>query len=616
MSLNPKQLEAVQFHTGIALVVAVPGSGKTKTMTERIGRLVNDHGVSPENILGLTYTRQAAEQMRERLQAVLHEAAHRVNLYTIHGFCLRLLKVEGKFFTLLHGVEQVAMMATILRAQGIKDLPVGGILQEISLAKSNLVTPEEFVDLYGDDLTKQKIAMIFREYEEQKAMRLLLDFDDLLLHACRFLIHDGGSEKYRQVYPHILVDEYQDTNPAQLAVLKALIQEEDGSFWACGDDWQSIYAFNGASIGNILRFQQIFPSAREIVLNVNYRSTPAILAACQRLIDHNQRKIPKELIAHKPHGNDNVFIVDSLDEEEEANLVANEIKQLATADGTPLNNMAVLYRANFQSEVLQNAFVRASIPFQIDNGMGFYERREVKILLDYLRFIESPDTEQGDAVLPYIINAPNRYLGRMFMEEVTGHAAEAGCSLYQALRDMDFDRTHVRRNVHAFVRLMDACIQEKGQLGPAELLAKLRDRLDYDRFITDKDIPSPDNQAIVNLKQLLQSASRYISISEFLTYVATVEDEAWSRDPGGVRLMTIHKAKGLEFPVVFVVGLVEGIMPTKRGDLEEERRICFVALSRAMDRLYVTYSHNYLGQPAKRSMFIDEMTGSALVDKS
>lgn len=610
MSLNAKQLEAAQFHTGIALVVAVPGSGKTKTMTERIGRLVNDHGVAPENILGLTYTRQAAEQMRERLELVLHGESSRVNLYTIHSFCLRLLKSEGRYFNIVSGSEQMTMVATIMRSLGIKDLAIGGVLQDISLAKSNLISPEEFIDLYGEDQSKQKTAMVFKEYEEQKAVRYLYDFDDLLLQAYRFLAHEGGAEKYHDVYPHILVDEYQDTNPAQLAVLQALIAESGrGSFWACGDDWQSIYAFNGASIGNILRFKQIFPSAQEIVLNVNYRSTPAILAACQKLIDHNQRKIPKELIAHKPGGNHDLFVIDTFNEEEEACLVANEIKHLSVSDGTAYSDMAVLYRANFQSEILQNVFVRAGIPFYIDNGMSFYERREVRILLDYLRFIEDPDSVAGDEALQRIINAPNRYLGKKFLEQVAGVANESACSLYQALRTMDFDSPYIRRNVHEFVRLMESFMQNEGEMGPAEVLAKLRQRLDYDRFVTDKDIPSPDNQAVLNLNQLLQSAARYASISEFLTYVATVEDETCSRDPSGVKLMTIHKAKGLEFPVVFVVGLVEGIMPTKRGDLEEERRICFVALSRAMDRLYVTYSHNYLGQPAKRSIFIDEMTG-------
>jgi len=580
-SLNPEQEAASNFLLGICAVIAVPGSGKTLTMTRRIGNLVKLHGVAPEQILGLTFTRNAAEAMRSRLMPVLNELAGRVTLTTIHSFCHYLLRNEGRVFDMLTGKNQIIFLRGIMKKLHIKNLSVGMVLREISLAKNSLMPVEEFRDLYEGDRTMLKVADIYEAYDEAKSRQLLYDFDDLLVEACK-LLKDNASirNKYRDTYKHLLVDEFQDTNPVQMELLKILAnKDEESSMWVAGDDWQSIYAFTGASVGNILNFKDLFPSAQEYILNLNYRSTPQILKACQNLIRHNLRKIDKELKTFNPAGEDIVVLEASSEEGEALNLV-NEIVDLTERQGFAYKDIAVLYRANFQSRVVEEVFAQHKIPYHIENGLNFYQRLEIKVLLDYLRVIQEPDSEAGNEALVNIINMPNRYLGRRFVKELEQYAQRKGLHLYEALKAMPLEAPYLRKNVRECVRLLDRLIQDRQELVPAEVIQI----------------------------QLHLAAARYKDIGSFLTYADSFQDEA-VHDKEGVSLMTIHKAKGLEFPVVFVIGLVEGITPTKKGDLEEERRIVFVGLSRAMQLLYLSYSHTYLGSPSKKSMFIDEILG-------
>jgi DNA helicase II / ATP-dependent DNA helicase PcrA len=303
LALNKEQEEAANSVVGISAVIAVAGSGKTITMTRRIGNLVMKHNVSPEHILGLTFTRNAAEAMRNRLIPVLEELASRVTLTTIHSFCHFLLRSEDRVFEILSGKSQIIFMREVMKRLKIKDLSVGMVLREISLAKNNLISHAEFMEIYVDDSTMLTVAEIYQAYDEEKSRKLLLDFDDLLVEAYRLL--NGNSsvrDKYRENYKHLLVDEYQDVAPLSVEIFKMLIDpHEEGSFWICGDDNQSIYSFTGASIGNILQFKEIFPGSKEFILNLNYRSTPQIIQACQNLISHNTRKIDKELKTHN-HG--------------------------------------------------------------------------------------------------------------------------------------------------------------------------------------------------------------------------------------------------------------------------------------------------------------------------
>ena len=580
-------------------------------MMERIGNLVKQYNVQPETIIGLTFNRNAAEQMRQRLVPVLGELAQRVTLSTIHSWCHYLLRTEGKVFEIISGKEQINMIRNLMKRKRL-DLSVGTILSEISLAKNNLIGVEEFRALYESDKTMIKVANIYESYEKEKAKKYLLDFDDLLLETY-FLLSDNDAirEKYAGRYHHILIDEFQDTNPVQLEIIKLIVDADnnnDKSYWIAGDDWQSIYSFAGASVNNILNFQSTFSSSTLFILNINYRSTPQILKACQNLISHNVRKIEKTLKTDNQNGDD-VIVLESSSEEGEALCLVNEINELVGQRGYAYKDIAVLYRANFQSRVVEETFAQMKIPYYIENGLNFYQRSEVRYLLDYLRLINDPDSEEGDEALRSILNVPNRYISRKFIQELAEFSNKTNVHLYEGLKSMPVDLPYIRKNVKDFISFISPLADYAPNLEPAEVISMIRSQLDYDRFITDEDIPTPDDVKIANLNQLQLSAARYSSIQSFLEYTDSFSEQM-SNDKEGIALMTIHKAKGLEFPVVFVIGLVEGITPTKKGDIEEERRIVFVAISRAMKILYISYSHTYMGQAAKKSLFIDEIMGT------
>jgi len=616
--LNPKQQEAANFKEGIAAVIAVPGSGKTRTMMERIGILVTEYGIPPEHILGLTFTRNAADEMRSRLVPVLGEMSSRVRLSTIHSFCLHLLKVEGKVFDILSGKEQLVFIKNVMKGLKVKDLTVGTVLREISLAKNNIIDPVEFKALFEGDKTMMRIAEIYQAYDEAKEHKLLLDFDDLLLETY-FLLRDNDEvrAKYQGSFQSILVDEFQDTNPVQFELLRLLIREnsdhDPASFWVAGDDHQAIYSFTGASVGNILNFQSMFPGSRQFILDLNYRSTPQILAACQNLIRHNVKQIHKELKTDNPDGDD-VVVLEASNEETEAMGVVNEIVDLIERRGYQYSDIAVLYRANFQSRYVEEAFLQNKIPYLIQSGRTFYDRHEVKCLLDYLRVIHLPESDEADDALLNILNVPVRYVSNQVKDQLKDYCRKRGIHLYAGLKSMVITVPFVRKLVKEMVAFMDPLIESADSLEPVQVIQKIRNIWDYDRFIVDEDIPSPDDIKISNINQLQLAAARYSNIAAFLEYADSFTDETVGDDKEGVSLMTVHKAKGLEFAVVFVIGLVEGLMPSGKGNLEEERRICFVAISRAMKLLFVSYPLNYLGQPAKKSQFLDEMLGKRDVD--
>jgi len=611
LKLNKEQQAAAEFLNGICVVVAVPGSGKTLTMTHRIGNLVKRHGIAPENILGLTFTRNAADAMREKLVPVLDDMASRVTLSTIHSFCHYLLRCEGVTFNVLSGKDQIIFLRNVMKKLKVKDLSIGMVLREISLAKNNLISVDEFRALYEGDRSMIKVADIYEAYDREKSKKFLLDFDDLLVESYRMLNdYEEVQEKYRGTFRHLLVDEYQDTNPLQNEIFKILVDDagNESSFFVVGDDYQSIYGFTGAAVSNILNFRDLFPAAEQLILNLNYRSTPQILQACQNLIQHNLKKIDKELRTDNPDGDDVIVLESSSEETESLNLVS-EINDLVERQGYAYTEIACLYRCNFQSRVIEETLQQYKIPYEIQNGLCFYDRREVKILLDYLRFIANPNSDEGDEALRNVINIPNRYIGRKFMTDLDDFKNDSDMHLYEKLISMPVDLPYIRKNVREFIQFIDPLIEDSANQQPAELIQLLRVALDYDRFITDDDMPSPDDVKIENLNQLVMAAARFNDIRSFLDYTETFQNESVSDNRDGVKLMTVHRSKGLEFPAVFLVGLVENILPSKKGNLEEERRICFVGMSRAMKLLYLSHSLTYLGQPAKRSIFLDEILG-------
>jgi len=606
--LNEQQKRAASFGNGVASVLAIPGSGKTLTMTHRIGNLIRKHGVAPESILGLTFTRNAAAAMKERLKPVLNEMTKRVQLQTIHAFCYSLLKAEGKAFEIITEKDQLTLIKKLSKKEKISQIPSGMIVREIGLAKNNLITWQEFKEMYLGDLTMMKVGHVYMAYEESKRKNLQMDLNDLLMETYK-LLKDNQSvrKKYQDQFSHILVDEFQDTNPAQMSILRLLVSGRNGnsSFWVCGDDWQSIYAFTGASVGNILNFKEMFKNARQFILDMNYRSTPEILDVCQRLIANNTRKIEKTLRTENQTG-EGVSVLAGVNEEDESLQIVNEIADLLERKGYSYKDIAVLYRANCQSRIVEEAFSKYKIPYHVENGMSFYQRHEVRTLLEYLRFIDSPDTDEGNDAFRKIINVPNRYIGKSFITELEGYAGQKEVHLYQALKTMRIEIPYLRKYVKQFTEILEPLIKDKSQLEPGEMIGILRETLEYDRFITDDDVPSPDDEKIGNVNQLQLAATKYSDINSLLNYTDSFRDET-SNDKNGVSLMTIHKAKGLEFPVVFVTGLIDGLLPHKSGDLEEERRVAFVGISRAMRQLYLTYASTYAGRPVKKSPFLSEM---------
>jgi DNA helicase II / ATP-dependent DNA helicase PcrA len=610
--LTPEQLKAAESKNNIVAVIAVPGSGKTKTMMERIGILVNDHGIAPENILGLTFTKNAANEMKSRLVEVLGDQSERVHLSTIHSFCYYLLKREGFVFEIVSGKEQLILMKEVMKQLKIKDLTVGTVLREISLAKNNLIFVDEFRELFVGDKTMLKIADIYECYDDLKFKKLLLDFDDLLIQTYELLKNDPKvRDKYLETFNSVLIDEFQDTNPCQLELLKLLITEnqDNSSFWVCGDDHQSIYGFAGASVGNILNFKSMFPLSEQYILELNFRSTKRIVQACSNLAMHFKRQIHKNFLTNNIEGEE-VIVLESSNEMTEALALVREITDLVERKGYKYNEIAILYRANFQSLYPEEAFLQNKIPFYIQGGQNFYTRREVKILLDYLRVINDPGSDEGDDALLNILNAPVRYISNKSKSELKEFCDKKGIHLYQGLKSTRFDTPFIRKNIREFINFMDPLIDAVDTFRPSELLKLLRNNLDYDRFIVDEDLPTIDDVIIENLNHLQLSSARYNDIKSFLEYTDTFEDSNISENKDGVSLMTIHKSKGLEFKIVFIIGLVENLLPSAKGNIEEERRICFVAISRAMDLLFLSYPLSYLNQASKKSIFIDEILGN------
>ncbi len=605
--LTPEQRKAAEYKDGIVAVIAVPGAGKTKTMMERIGVLVNKYGIPPEAILGLTFTKNAANEMKHRLVDVLGDKSSRVHLSTIHSFCYYLLKREGFVFEIVSGKQQLIIIKEVMKELKVKNLSVGAVLREISLAKNNLILVDEFRDLFVGDKTMLKIADIYERYDELKEKRMLLDFDDLLIQSYTLLKEDKKIRgKYHEMFNSILVDEYQDTNPVQLEILKLLIKE-DSSFFVVGDDHQSIYGFAGASVGNILNFKTMFPLSEQFILDLNFRSTKKIIQACANLSKHFKRQIHKNFRTDNVEGED-IVVLESSNENTEALSVVNEIMDLVMRRSYEYKDIAVLYRCNFQSLPVEEVFLQHKIPFFIQGGQNFYSRREIRLLLSYLRVIMDPDSDEADEALLNILNAPVRYVSNALKSQIKEYCQDQNIHFYQGLKSGNLGSAFVQKNIKTFIEIMDPLIAQD-TLSPSEVLVLLRSKLDYDRFIADEDSIEVDDVLIDNLNSLVLSATRYKDIESFLKYTDSFEDSSISEDRDGVQLMTIHKSKGLEFRVVFVIGLIENLLPSSKGHLEEERRICFVGISRAKELLFLSYPLYYLNVQSRKSMFIDEILG-------
>jgi len=621
MSLNPAQKVAAEFLNGTACIIAVPGSGKTHTMTARVVNLV-EKGVRPENILGLTFTKKASYSMKTRVKRALKNTGDLILLTTIHSFAFQLLKSEEKKFELIMGKDELKFLRKIIKQLKINNVSVGNAIKEISFLKNTLVTPQILIEENEGNDFKKNLALIYETYDHEKRLVNRLDFNDLLVEAAKLLEDVSIRKNYQERYRHILVDEFQDTTPLQMKLIKFLAQktEEDNkeeekknrSLWVCGDDWQSIYSFTGATVDNILNFHIDFPERELFFLNLNYRSTPQVLQVCQNLIGHNLKKIDKKLDTLNKEG-EWVDIIPVKDEEEEAKTIVNTIKELVQSGDYEYKDIGILFRANSQSRLIEETLIMADIPYISDVSINFYGRNEVKNLINYLFIISDPYSSRSDKAVEEIINIPNRFIGREFINTLNDYAKEKGFTLYQALRQMPVNNHGIKISIQEFISLIEMLINERNKLDTASIIKRLRIGLNYDNYISEDEVTTADESRVGNVNQLEWAATKYPVLETFLMYVEKFLGNTGKAEDG-VKIMTVHKSKGLEFPVVFVPGLSDGMMPHKNGEIEEERRIAFVAISRAMYRLYITFPYQYMGKPVKKSVFLYELFAPLDID--
>lgn len=586
--LNPKQKEAVEYLSGPLLILAGAGSGKTRTLTHRIANLIA-HGVKPSRILAVTFTNKAANEMKERLARLLGAPINFMPyMGTFHGICVKILRQEyaavgiDRDFVIYDMDDQVALIKRILKNLGLsgeKNLKPKMIESVISGEKNKGNGPEEYAaSIYYPN--QQKIAEVFKEYEIQKSKNGALDFDDLLLKTLELFANNPEvRKKWQDKFEHILIDEYQDTNVIQYQLVKLLVNEKR-NIAVVGDDWQSIYSWRGADFTNILNFEKDFPGAKVIKLEQNYRSTGNILEASQKVINNNKTRTSKVLFTEAEKGSP-VEIEALSDEKMEANYVALKILNLQN-DFPDLSSFAVLYRTNAQSYAFEKAFIDMNIPYKIVGGVRFYDRKEIKDMLAILHLIVNErDTVSLERVLKNVLSG----VGEVSVSKILA----AG-----PLMEIDIDEVLSAAKARASVKkLIEFVRGVKSEESPSQVVKSAVEKFDF-RALTDDGTPSAEER-MANLEVLANTAGEYENLEDFLADAALMSSSDEASRKNSVTLMTLHAAKGLEFPVVFIVGMEEGLFPSARGseneaDLEEERRLAYVGMTRAMDRLFLTFA--------------------------
>jgi DNA helicase II / ATP-dependent DNA helicase PcrA len=619
--LNPQQREAVLATDGPVLILAGAGSGKTRVITHRIAHLVLEKGVPSESILAVTFTNKAAGEMKERTEARLAGQPMKGWISTFHSLCVRLLRREAgtaglsPAFVIYDEADQLQAVRDALRALDLPEKlnPPRRLLSRISARKNSGRDPEE---AESDSIGAQTFARVAEAYHDALKKANALDFDDLLLRAVQlFEASPQAVERYRRRFRYVLVDEYQDTNRAQYELIRHLVGPE-GNVTVVGDEDQSIYSWRGADIHNILDFERDFPGARVLRLEENYRSRQGILDAASALVAHNLQRKGKTLRAVKAQG-EPVRLHQAGDEFQEADWVVNRLAGVRRQGG----RHAVLFRMNAQSRLLEEALLRHGIPYVVVGGVGFYERKEVKDLLAYLRLVRNPADPMA---LRRILNVPPRGIGPKTVEEL-GRLAEArGITLWEALAVADDEALFPARAtqpLRRFRELVTALRTEAEVLGVKDLLTRVLEASGYSAALAQDDSQESQDR-LENLAELLSAAAEYEqrddapSLAGFLDQVSLLADTDQIQDDAPVTLMTLHSAKGLEFDSVFLVGLEEGLTPHARSlnkaeAIEEERRLLYVGMTRAMERLHLTWaqSRQVFGQRrvAQPSRFLTEI---------
>ena len=604
--LNDKQYEAVINTDGPCLVIAGAGSGKTKVLTHKIAYLMQEKDIKPWNILAITFTNKAANEMKERVEALVGDDAKDMWIGTFHSICVKILRrfIDrigfDHSFVIFDTSDQRSLIKECLKDLKIDDkMFTDRIVQfEISNAKNDMKEPEEYEAMVKGDYRREKIASVYNLYQRRLKENNAIDFDDIINYAIKiFRENDDVLDYYTNKFNYILVDEYQDTNKSQFTLIR-LLAKVHGNITVVGDNDQGIYSFRGADISNILNFEKDFKGTKIIKLEQNYRCTQNILNAANSVIKNNEVKYKKKLWTENEEGALPTFHV-SDDEYDEGRYIVEEINHLRREDYYKYSDFAILYRMNSQSRAIEEILRREDIPYKIVGGLKFYERKEIKDIIAYLRLINNPS---DNLALKRIINEPKRGIGKTSLDKIQAISEQTGIPMYQIIKEADqYGLSRVYSNAQGFIEVIEDLISKKDEYTITELIKHTLKETGYTKALEDENSIEAENR-IENLEEFLTVAVQFEEeeadndLSTFLEGITLSSDiDGMDEEEESVTLMTLHSAKGLEFPVVFLVGMEEGIFPGYKSigepkELEEERRLCYVGITRAKNNLYLTCS--------------------------
>jgi len=619
-SLNPAQRKAAEAIDVPVLILAGPGSGKTRVITHRIAYLIKVCGVSPRRIMAVTFTNKAAREMEARLSSLAAGAVRELTVGTFHAICVRILRQDGRAIGVDHGFviydreDQLSLVKSCTKELGLdpKQHSPASILSAISSAKSQVITPEEY-NQRAASYFEGVVGRVYEKYQQMLKQNNALDFDDLLMKTVQ--LFDSQPEilkRYQERYLHIMVDEFQDTNLVQYRLVKQLVGKYR-NICVVGDPDQSIYSWRSADLRNILSFEEDYPNAQVVQLGQNYRSTRTILETASAIICANRQRKPTELWTENEQG-EMVAVVEAYSQQEEAQYVVNEVERLVGQQGLKLADCAVMFRTNAQSRALEETFIRYGVPYRLVAGTRFYERREVKDIIAYLRLIYN----RNDGVsLQRIINIPPRGIGDKTLSQLNQQAVSLGISHYETLgllaaqqaESTSLFNARKQRLLSDFYNMMKELVKVSREMEFVKLFDKLLERTSYRDYLLTLADGEERLENVMELRTVVQQYSELApdeALSAFLEGVTLVSDvDNYDENLGAVTLITLHQAKGLEFPVVFIVGMEEGLLPHIRSfddpaQMEEERRLCYVGVTRAKQRVYLLHAfrRNMMGSSA------------------
>ena len=604
--LNDKQYEAVVTTEGPCLVIAGAGSGKTKVLTHKIAYLIGEKQVKPWNILAITFTNKAANEMKERIGNLVGDVAADIWMGTFHSICVRILRrfIDrigfDSSFIIFDTSDQRTLVKTCIKAIGLDDkmFTDRSVLSEISNAKNEMLEPDQYTVRANGDFRKEKIALVYEMYQKRLKENNAIDFDDIINYTIKILMENPDIlEYYSDKFKYVLVDEYQDTNKAQFTLV-TLLASKNGNITVVGDNDQGIYSFRGADISNILNFERDFPGTKIIKLEQNYRCTGNILKAANAVIKNNEVTYKKELWTENEVGK-LPTVYSASNEYDEGTYIAQQIEHLRREEYYKYSDFAILYRMNTQSRAIEEILRRESIPYKIIGGLKFYERKEIKDIISYLRLIQNPSDNLS---LKRIINEPKRGIGKTSLDKIEELSNNTGVPMYEIIKNAEqYGLNRVFLNSREFVNAIEELRAKKDDIKISELIKETLKKSGYTKALENEKTIEAENR-IENLNEFLTVAIEFEDesadnkLSDFLEGITLSSDiDNMEETEETVTLMTLHSAKGLEFPVVFLVGMEEGIFPGYKSigepkDLEEERRLCYVGITRAKEYLFLTCS--------------------------